>query len=125
LLKKTMAGLVPLVAVVGIALVPAGASGDTQCPKGTTNPAYCTEVCKVPKLKAGTHLTSAESQIRAHDCTVGKITKHEADNDKKKKNKGNGDKIEHGFEGGVVTGQSPGGGTVHPKGTKVNLTVET
>jgi beta-lactam-binding protein with PASTA domain len=38
---------------------------------------------------------------------------------------GQRDKFEHGFEGGVVTSQSPSGGGVHAKGTKVDLTVET
>ena len=129
--KKIIAVFVPLAAVAGLALVPISASADTQCPPGTTNPAYCHKICKVPTLKAattkkaGTHLNSAEAQIRAHGCSVGKITKQETDNDKKKKNKGNGDKLERGYEGGVVVGQSPKGGTVKPAGSKVNLTVET
>jgi beta-lactam-binding protein with PASTA domain len=116
--------LVPLAAVLALSMVPMSASADLRCPKGQHNTKYCKKQCVVPKL-VGKHQKSAVSLLKSHDCRVGTITKQETDNDKKTHGKGGGDKLEKGFEGGVVVSQGDRAGSVHSKDHKVNLVVET
>lgn len=61
--------------------------------------------CKVPNVK-GKPLGKAESAIKAAGCNVGSV---------KKPSRKSGSEL-------VVKSQSPGGGSVVPKGTKVSLT---
>ena len=129
MLKRTMALLAPAAVIAAISMVPISASADTvtQCPKGTTNKAYCKKVkeCVVPKLR-GKHLDAAEKALKAHDCKVGTINKEETD--KKGTDgcpKGKDCKLEHNYEKGVVVRSNPKAGAVRPNGTKVNLLVET
>jgi hypothetical protein len=74
----------------------------------------------VPKL-IGIHNVdgNVSNRLRKHDCRLGDTTNNEYGEGTKKDRQ-----VEHGWEKGVVISQSLKKKTVHPQGTKVNITAE-
>lgn len=75
MLKKTLALIAPVAAVVGIAMVPAAASGYYHCYPGTPTHStpVCEQVCKVPSVVGLKLHAVAVPLIHVNDCRVKTI----------------------------------------------------
>ena len=123
MIKKAVALLAPIAAVVAIAMMPVTASADCRYQPGTPHtPPYCIKFCKVPKLKGKT-VKQARAALRAHDCRPGKIKRKERDKDRRG-NTQKDRKEKKKKERARVVKQRPKPGRSFPAGKKVNFTVK-
>ena len=73
MLRKAFIPIAPIAVVAALALMPASASADLQCPRGVTNTQYCAKVCVVPQLR-GQNIFIGYLLLLLHNCSLGAVT---------------------------------------------------
>lgn len=128
MLKKGIALLVPVAAVVAIALIPvSSASADCKSPPGTPHTRdyrdYCHKFCHVPDVR-GMSLKEAEQDLEDHDCETGEIHRehgHHGDTSSKQAHQKRAH--DRGRLNEIVVAQGDPPGSEFPAGHEVDLYV--